>query len=108
LLLALKNGACNIARLGSGREVKLFGLGTHAVGGLAKAALKVATDLLGFIGLDGARVRLLFCDAYRFECIENGVAFFFQLSCKIVDANFAHSILLVSGVNRADVCSCGA
>jgi hypothetical protein len=40
-------------------------------------------------------VRLLFRDAYRFECIENGVAFFFQLSCKIVDANFAHSILLV-------------
>jgi hypothetical protein len=44
--------------------------------------------------LDGGRVRLLLGDADGCESVKNGPALDLQFPCKIVDANFAHSILL--------------
>jgi hypothetical protein len=44
--------------------------------------------------LDGARVRLLLGDADRCQGVQNGLALDLQFPCKIVDANFAHLILL--------------
>jgi hypothetical protein len=65
----------------------------------AHAALEVPTHLHGFIFFDGAGVGLFLGDTDRFERVQNGVALHFEFTCKIVNSNFAHSILLVVKVS---------
>jgi hypothetical protein len=64
------------------REVEgfLLGSGRGLASGGTHAAFEVATHLLSLIGFDGAGVRLFLGDADRLECVENGVAFLFQLA----------------------------
>jgi hypothetical protein len=69
------------------------------------AALEVATHLLGFIGFDGAGVRLFLGDADRLESVENCVALLFQLARQIVDSNFTHVFPFVLGGCPPAVCS---
>jgi hypothetical protein len=63
----------------------------------------VGAHLDGLILFDGAGVRLLLGDANRFQSIQNGIALDFELSCKIVDADFAHLSLFAAagGSSRA-------
>ena len=39
-------------------------------------------------------MRLFLGDAYRCERVQDGPAFFFQLTCQIVDSNFTHLFLI--------------
>jgi hypothetical protein len=70
-------------------------------GGGTRATLEVATHLYSFIFFDGAGVGLFLGDADRFERVQNGVALDFEFTCKIVNSNFAHSILVVVKVSGA-------
>jgi hypothetical protein len=73
------------------REIELGLLGGCGTRRSAIAAsLKVPAHLLRLIILDGAGVRLLLGDADRFERIEDGVALDLELSCQIINADFAH------------------
>jgi len=74
-------------------------LGLHcrlARGAAAALPAEIGTYLFGLIGLDRTGVRLRLRDANRRQSIQNGSALDFQLSCKIVDSNFAHPSLFVS------------
>jgi len=96
-LLAFQNQPCRIARLRYMREVE---------GGLrlylrlarrptpAALVLEIPAHLLGLVGLNGTGVRLCLGHANRRESVQNGPALDFQLSCEIVDSNFAHPPLL--------------
>jgi hypothetical protein len=98
-LLALEDGLHRVAGLGNIGEAESGpGLGDGPAGrGRARAACKVGAHLLGFIFFDGAGVRLFLGDANRYQSIQNGFAFDFQFSCKIVDSNFAHLSLFSIG-----------
>jgi hypothetical protein len=79
-------------------------LGLHrrlAYRAAAASATEVAAHLVGLIGLDRTGVRLCLRDANRRQSIQNGLALDFQLSCKIVDSNFAHPSLFVSSARLA-------
>ena len=52
---------------------------------------EVFAHTLGFVGLNRARVRLLFRYSDQGKDVENRLAFDFQLPCQIVDSNFTHS-----------------
>jgi hypothetical protein len=95
-LLALKDGLQGVPGLGHVREVEgRLGVSGRSGGcGRTGAASQIAAHLFGFVLLDGARVRLLLGDADRCQSIKNGLTLDLQFPCKIVDANFAHSILL--------------
>ena len=100
-LLALEDSLERVARLGDVREIELrFGLdrGSGRAAAAASAA-EVGTHPVGLIGVDGTGVGLS-RDAEGFERIQNRPALDFQFSCKIVDADFGHSILLKAGGNR--------
>jgi hypothetical protein len=66
----------------------------------AAVATQVAAHLFGLVDLDRTGVRWWFLfarsDAYRRQSIQNEAALDFQLSCKIVDSNFAHPSLFIS------------
>jgi hypothetical protein len=64
-------------------------------------ATQIVAHFFGLIGLDRTGVRLRFGDANRRQSIQNGLALDFQLSCKIVDSNFAHPSLFVSSARLA-------
>ena len=96
-LLALEDGLERVAGLGDVLEVEASawlhaGAGAH---GLRLPPLEVGAYFLGFVVLDGAGVRLS-GHADRFQRIQNRLALYFQFSCQIVNANFAHPSLFSS------------
>src|SRR5581483_4132458 len=96
-LLALEDRLQGVAGLGDVREVKgWLGVGGW-FGGCCRtgAAGQVVAYLLGLMLLDRGGVRLLLGDADGRESVKNGLALDLQFPCKIVDANFAHLILLL-------------
>ena len=96
-LLALQDRLQSIARLRYLRQVKLrLGLcGLLRHGTSNASAAQICADLLRFIGLDRAGVRLLLGDAHRHQSVQNRLALHFQFACQIVDSNFAHPSLFV-------------
>jgi hypothetical protein len=86
-----------VARLGDVGEVKSR-LGFHCRLGRHTAApvLKVVPHLLGLVGLNRTGVRLRLGHANCRQSVQYGPALDFQLSCEIVDSNFAHPSLFVS------------
>ena len=60
----------------------------------------MGAHLLGFVLFERAGMRFLLGDADRFERIENGFAFDFQLSGQIVDSNLTHPPLVSSAPFR--------
>jgi len=53
------------------------------------------THTLSFTRLDGTRVGLAFCQAHRFQSIENLFTLDFQLARQIVNSNLTHPPLFV-------------
>jgi hypothetical protein len=105
-LLALEDSLERVAGLGDMREIELR-LGLNRGSGsaaAAAAAAEVGTYPVGLIGVDGTGVGLS-RDAEGFERIQNRPALDFQFSCKIVDTDFGHSILLRAGGGRLVLCS---
>jgi hypothetical protein len=103
-LLARQDRLYRVARLRNvGQIERRLGLRRRLARRAAAAALtaEVGTHLFGLIGLDRTGVRLRFGDANRRQSIQNGLALDFQLSCKIVDSNFAHPSLFVSSARLA-------
>jgi hypothetical protein len=105
-LLALEDSLERVARLRDVREIELR-LGLYSGPGRAAAAVataEVGAHPVSLIGVDGTGVGLS-RDAEGFERIQNWPALDFQFSCKIVDADFGHSILLRAGGSRLVLCS---
>jgi hypothetical protein len=105
-LLTFEDSLERVARLGDVREIELR-LGFNRRSGRAAAtaaAAEVGTYPVSLIGVDGTGVGLS-RDAEGFERIQNRPALDFQFSCKIVDADFGHSILLRAGGSRLALCS---
>jgi hypothetical protein len=102
LLLQKKTG--NIPGLGDVREIDLgFDLRfTRARAAIACGrsgatwSREVFAHTLGLVGLNRARVRLLFRYSDYGKDVENRLALDFQFPCQIVDSNFTHSALCVS------------
>ena len=103
-LLARQDRLHRVARLGDVGQIE-GRLGLHLRLGRGTAAAALATQvvpyLFGLIGLDRAGVRLRLGDANRRQSVQDGLALDFQLSCKIVDSNFAHPSLFVSPARLA-------
>jgi hypothetical protein len=64
-------------------------------------AAEVIAHLCGLVGLNRTGMRLCLGDANRRQSVQNGSALHFQLSCKIVDSNFAHPSLFISPARLA-------
>jgi hypothetical protein len=98
----------NISRFGNVREVNLWlyaiGIGTRGTAGfrtLAVArALQNCADFVRFKVFKRTGMRFLLGDANFGQHIENGFAFYFQLSCQIVNSNLTHPPLCPSGLSR--------
>lgn len=99
----LQQKASYISRLGDVREIDLcldlrLGRTRSAVASCACGAWsgEVFAHTIGLVGLDRARVRLLFRYSNQGEDVENRFALDFQFPCQIVDSNFTHSALCIS------------
>jgi hypothetical protein len=101
-LLACQNRLQRIARLRYVRQIECrLGLGLLRRRTAAAPPAKVVAHLFGLVGLDRTGVRLRLGDANRRQSVQNGPALDFQLSCKIVDSNFAHPSLFISSAPLA-------
>jgi hypothetical protein len=98
----LLNGLQHIAGLGDLRQINL---GLDLIGGsgpqprflcrsrFLRFPLKVLAHALNHVGIERARMALLIVDADGRQVVENRLAFDFQFSGQIVNANFIHSVL---------------
>lgn len=97
--MLLTNGVEHIARAGNMREINLgldlvarTGTGTAGFwqGVLTFPGLQIGAHLLGFMLFERTGMGFLLGDSDVRKCIENSLAFYFQLSCQIVDSNLTH------------------
>jgi len=103
-LFARQNRLERVAWFGDVGEIEGCWLGLSRRLGCCAAATSsadVLTHLIGLISLDRTGVRLGFRDANRDQSVQNGSALDLQLSCKIVDSNFAHPSLFISSARLA-------
>jgi len=107
--LLLSNGIENVARPGNIGEIDL-GFNFIAVRAARARVLsrglsltgpaQVGANLLRLVLFNGTGVRLFLRDAYDWKCVENRLAFDFQLPGQIVNSNLAHPPFLSSGLSR--------
>ncbi len=98
----------DISRLGDVREIDLrleaFGFSTRRLCRLCAltvaGGLKMRADFFRLMVFKRAGMSLLLGDADFGQHIENRFAFYFQLSCQIVNPNLTHPPLCPSGLSR--------
>ena len=102
--LLLRDRFQNISRPGDVRQVDLgfdFFFATQRARRLRglrrpfRATAEMRPYFFRFVLFEGAGVGLLLRDSDKREHIKNGLAFYFQLSCEIVDSNLTHPPFLV-------------
>lgn len=103
--MLLTNGIQHIARAGDMREINLgfdlVGRGATSAGCLelgmvAIPGLQISAHLFGFMLFERTGMGFLLDDSDVRERIENTFAFYFQLSCQIVNSNLTHPPLFSS------------